>query len=84
LRGWRLFKDAKNAEKTMEIDFLIQNGIKIVPLEVKSAKCREHISLDRLAKAYPSSLGRKYVICTKDRFEDGGVVYLPIYMAQYL
>ena len=77
-------KDAKNIEKTMEIDFLFRKGIKIVPLEVKSAKCRDHVSLDRLIKAYASKLGQRYVICTKDRFEENGIVYLPVYYVQYL
>lgn len=77
-------KDAANAENTMEIDFLIRKGIKVVPIEVKSAKAREHASLDRFVRAFSRNLGPRYVVCTKNRFEESGLTYLPVYFAQYL
>ena len=46
--------------------------------------CRRHASLDLLMKKYPKRLGAKYVLCAEDVFEEGGVTYLPFYMAHCL
>lgn len=77
-------KDQKSAENTMEIDFLVRNGIKICPIEVKSGNYRSHTSLNRFIGKYAKWLGPRYVICTRDMCEDGGIVYLPIYMSHLL
>ena len=69
---------------TMEIDFLIQNGIKLCPIEVKSGQYRKHASLDRFSMKFKSRLGRKYVVCTGDYREENGFVYVPVYMAHCL
>ena len=71
-------------EPRMEIDFMIRNGIKICPIEVKSAACHQHASLDLLIKRYPQRLGRKYVVCAEDYSEENGIVYLPFYMLHCL
>ena len=68
----------------MEIDFLIQNGIKVCPIEVKSGQYRKHASLDRFSEKFKSRLGRKYVVCTGDYLEENGIVYVPVYMAHCL
>ena len=65
----------------VEIDFMVRNGIKICPVEVKSAGYRTHASLDWLISHYPGKLGAKYVICTSDYKVEDGVAYLPFYMA---
>lgn len=44
----------------------------------------KHASLDRFSAKFKSRLGRKYVVCTDDYSEEGGVVYLPVYMAHCL
>ena len=68
----------------MEIDFLIQRGIKVCPIEVKSAACRQHASLDALIERCKGKFGAKYVVCAEDLSEAGGIVYLPFYMAHCL
>lgn len=68
----------------IEVDFLFRNGIKVCPIEVKSSGYRVHASLDWLTNHYPRSLGAKYVICTGDYEADGGITYLPFYMAHCL
>ena len=68
----------------MEIDFLIRRGIKTCPIEAKSAACRRHASLDALIERCRGKLGDKYVICTEDYHEEGGITYLPFYMAHCL
>ena len=77
-------KDANSPERTMEVDFLIRNGIKICPIEVKSARCREHVSLDRFIRKYDKRLGLRYVVTAEGYFRENGIEYLPIYMAQFL
>lgn len=87
-RGRELFfysrNDPKNAENTLEIDFLIKNGIKVCPVEVKSANYRSHTSLDRLISKFSRDLGTRYVICVDDYREEQGIVYLPAYMAHLI
>lgn len=87
-RGRELFfysrNDSKNVENTMEVDFLIKNGIKVSPVEVKSANYRSHVSLDRLIAKFARDLGAKYVICVDDYHEEKGIVYLPAYMTHLI
>ena len=64
----------------MEIDFLIRNGIKICPVEVKSSRAGAHASLDRFIAAYGRMLGERFVVCGHDRSEHDGITYLPVYM----
>ena len=81
--GHDLLFHSSNAPK-MEIDFLVRDGIKICPIEVKSAACRRHASLDLLVRKYPKRLGSKYVLCAEDLFVENGIAYLPFYMAHCL
>lgn len=71
-------------EDTMEIDFLVKNGIKVSPIEVKSSNYRSHKSLDRLMAKFKGNLGLKYVICTADYHEADGIIYLPAYMTHLI
>ena len=82
-RGYELFFHSSVTPK-MEIDFLIRKGIKICPIEAKSAACRQHASLDALIRKYPKRLGEKFVVCTEDYHVDDGIVYLPFYMMHLL
>ena len=87
-RGRDLFfysrNDPKRIENTMEVDFLVKNGIKVSPVEVKSANYRSHVSLDRFIAKYPKELGVRYVVCTSDYHVEGGIIYLPAYMAHLI
>ncbi len=77
-------RDSANSENTMEIDFLLSNGSRICPVEVKSGGFRTHASLNRFIGKFKSRIGAKYVVCRSDYFEESGIVYLPIYMAHCL
>ena len=74
-------RERDNPAETMEVDFLIRRGIKVCPIEVKSGGFRAHASLNRFSEKFRRYLGPKYVVCTSDYLEEGGFVYLPIYMA---
>ena len=77
-------KDTKVPLNTMEIDFLVKRGIKIVPIEVKSGRYRAHASLDRFMLKFGKDASFGCVCCTGNYEEADGVVYLPAYMTSCL
>lgn len=83
-KGHSLFfysrRDPKNAEGTMEVDFILRNGIKVSPLEVKSGRCRPHASLDKFCSKFSARIGTRYVVSPNAYERSNGVVYLPLYM----
>lgn len=76
--------DSKKRENHMEIDFLIAQGKKIAPVEVKSGNYRSHSSLDKFRKHFSSVIGNSYILYTKDVMIKDGIIHLPIYMAELL
>ncbi len=76
--------DVVHRENHMEIDFLIKQGKKISPVEVKSASYRAHSSLDKFRKKFSAKIGTPYILYTKDVMEKDGVWHLPLYMAELL
>ncbi len=82
--GHRLFfyskTDKNDYHNNIEIDFLIREGKKICPIEVKSDSYKKHTSLDRLAEKYSTRLGTSYIVYTKDLKKDGDIVCIPVYM----
>lgn len=78
-----------NADDRMEIDFLIEkptltNAHNICPIEVKSSRNYTFSSLKKFINKYQKQLSVPYVIHYHDYKEEGGVVYLPIYMVPFL
>ena len=76
--------DPKHRENHMEIDFIITSGKKITPLEVKSGTNTKHSSLDKFSKKFSSKVGTPIILYTKDIKKKDGVLFLPVYMAQFL
>ncbi len=76
--------DTSNRENHMEIDFLITEGKKIAPIEVKSANYRSHSSLDKFRRRFADKIGNSYILYTKDVMIKDGVIHLPLYMAMFL
>ncbi len=76
--------DSRNRENHMEIDFLISEGKKISPVEVKSGSYRSHSSLDKFRRHFSSVVGPAYILYTKDVMEKDGIIHLPLYMAELL
>lgn len=87
-QGRQLFfysrSDKSDFHNNIEIDFLIRNGKKICPLEVKSASYRKHTSLDRFSARFSSQIGEKYIISTKDLSKDQEIICIPVYMTMFL
>lgn len=67
-----------------EVDFLIADGDKVSPIEVKSSGYKVHASLDAFCEKFSSRIKHKYIVYTKDLRKDTGVLYLPAYMAMFL
>ena len=66
------------------MDFLIADGAKLKPVEVKSSGYKSHVSIDRFCEKYSSRVERSYIVYTKDLRKEGNTLYLPIYMAMFL
>lgn len=71
-------------ENHIEIDFLIKEGKKICPVEVKSGNYKSHSSLDKFRKKFSSKLGNSYILYTKDVMIKDDIIHLPLYMAMCL
>ena len=67
-----------------EIDFLLSDGAKIIPIEVKSSGYKTHASLDAFCEKFSSRISSRYLIYTKDLRKDESIVYLPAYMSIFL
>lgn len=76
--------DKQNRENHMEIDFLISDGKKVSPVEVKSSGYQSHSSLDKFRRHFPAVTGTPYVLYTKDVMIKDGITHLPLYMAELL
>lgn len=76
--------DATTRKTTMEVDFLIRRGNKVTPIEVKSGKNRSTISLARFKEEFGKKVGDGIVLHHGEIMRDGGVVWLPYYMAAVL
>ncbi len=76
--------DNLHRENHMEIDFLVTEGKKIAPVEVKSGDYHRHSSLDKFRLRFSSVIGNSYILYTKDLMLKDGIVHLPLYMAGLL
>lgn len=76
--------DSLKRENDMKIDFLITEGRKICPVEVKSGDYRSHSSLDKFRKHFGKVIGRSYILYTKDVKTMDNIIHLPLYMAELL
>jgi len=70
--------------RTFEIDFLIAQNNKVSPIEVKSSNYRIHKSMDEFSIKYSDRINSRYIIHTKDLKKKGDLVYLPVYLTQFI
>ena len=68
-----------------ELDFIIEENNKITIIEVKSGKdYKRHASLDRAIGSFPEKIGRSIVFSPHNVERNQEVLYLPLYMSQFL
>ena len=84
--GHKLFYHTwkKDEKHNYEIDFLISQGSKVCPIEVKSSGYNRHTSLDNFCTKYSSRIGQRYLVYTKDLRRDGQTLLVPMYMIPFL
>ncbi|MDO5527762.1 MAG: AAA family ATPase [Prevotella sp.] len=73
-----------DGKKHYEVDFVIADGHKVSPVEVKSSGYKTHASLDEFCRKYSDRVQSKYIVYTKDLNRIGDVNYIPVYMAMFL
>lgn len=81
--------DKSNASERMEVDFLITKSSvtsrhNISPIEVKSSTRYTLTSMNKCLAKYGQYLATSYVVHTNDLREEGGIVYIPLYMTPLL
>ena len=73
-----------DSKKYGELDFVIQNGMKIDLLEIKSGNnYKSHPALNKVGAVDNWSFGKKYVFCKGNVEQEGDIVYLPWYMVMF-
>lgn len=68
-----------------ELDFVIEMGGKIIPIEVKSGKAyKSHKALDNFMSISDYHLEKVYIFSTGNVERESNMIYLPIYMCYLL
>ncbi len=86
-KGNRLFYHTfadKKQKRNYEIDFILAEKNKIIPVEVKSSGYKTHKSIDVFSKKYSKKIAGKLLIYTKDLKKEEEFLYLPVYMTQWI
>lgn len=74
----------KNSTHYYEIDFLIPDGTKIIPFEVKSSSTRNHSSITEFADKYSKKVSCSYLLSQKDVGNEEQLMLKPIYMLPFI
>ena len=74
-----------NSKKYGELDFVIECGGEVIPIEIKSGKdYQRHAALDSIMATENYTIPQAYVFHNGNVQVDKAVVYLPIYMLMFL
>lgn len=74
-----------NSKKRGEVDFLLDHGTEIIPIEVKSGKDYErHNALRNVLNTPEYNIRQAFVLCNDNLHVNGRIVYLPIYMLMFI
>ncbi len=74
-----------NSKKKGELDFVIEDGDSVIPIEVKSGKDYEkHSALNNVMSVKEYGIKKAYVFTNANVKADGALTYLPIYMVMFL
>ncbi|MBP5091164.1 MAG: DUF4143 domain-containing protein, partial [Bacilli bacterium] len=63
-----------------EIDFLIDDKMKLIPIEIKSSETNNHKSINEFAKKYSSRVSRRLLFSQNDISHDEMLELKPIYL----
>ena len=74
-----------NSKKQGELDFVIERGGDVLPIEIKSGKdYQRHAALDNVLGNKDYAIPTAFVFQNDNVSTDGRIVYLPIYMLMFL
>lgn len=74
----------KDKTHSNEVDFLITNKNKIIPIEVKFSSIKNHKSIDLFVEKYSQIVGRRFLFSQKDISHDGMLELMPIYLVPFI
>lgn len=81
--GWELYYFQN--KKQGELDFLLEQGAEIIPLEIKSGKDYErHVALNNVLRNRNYAIQKAFVFCNDNVTTKGVITYMPIYMLMFL
>lgn len=73
-----------DSKKYGELDFVIQNGLKVDILEIKSGNdYKKHSTLNKVTAVEKWTFGRKIVFCKGNVEKEGNIEYFPWYMVMF-
>ncbi len=67
-----------------EVDFLLQDKAKLLPLEVKSSATKKHESIDVFCEKYSRYVSHAVLLSQKDVGKDNNLKLKPIYMLPFI
>ncbi len=71
-------------KKKLELDFIVQKGKRVIPIEIKSGNdYKKHSSLNQAMETEHWNLNQSYVFCKGNVEREGNVLYLPWYMVMF-
>ena len=73
-----------NSTHYYEVDFILQNGTKVSPVEVKSSSRKTHESIDAFVSRYVSRTGEAFLLSQKDVSSDEKLKLKPVYMLPFV
>ena len=74
-----------NSHKQGELDFVIEKGFSVIPLEVKSGKdYRVHSAISNVSGNPEYDIQEAYVLANSNISREGKITYLPVYMAMFI
>lgn len=70
----------ENQTHLYEIDFLINDKTKLIPIEIKSSETNNHKSINEFSKKYSSKITRRILFSQNDISHEGMLELKPIYL----
>ncbi|MBP5530003.1 MAG: ATP-binding protein [Lachnospiraceae bacterium] len=76
--------EKENSTHYYEVDFLLQDKTKLIPLEVKSSATKKHESIDVFCKKYSKNISQAILLSQKDVGHEKTLIFKPIYMLPFI
>lgn len=74
-----------NNKRLGEVDFLVEKGGHVLPIEVKSGKdYTRHRALSNILSVTEFDIKEAFVLSNENISTDGSIIYLPVYMAMFI